>query len=446
MDTTSEYLERMGAIPLLTPEEERKLSATMIAGREAEEAIANGARRNPTLKRTIAHGQKARDRFILANLRLVVSIAKKYPLPQGWELLDLVQEGNLGLERAVAKFDHRKGFKFSTYATYWIRQAIGRAIDSKGDLINIPSEVVGKYRSESRAANASGEKMSREFQQIGVLLNPTYLDATVGDDDDGETLNNFVASKDNVETQLQDIHQSSTIHDALNKMLKEKNPKTGRIDKEKNEKTVKALLYHFGFADGTVYGYAEIGRKLNVSATQAKRLVRIGLDKLRENSSLNHWHFADDTTEAKANGSNGNGQTHAVPAKANREDLTQTTTDASVSGRTPFGSGGAGEARTLVDVSDVLVDPTSAELPDDPSEARAIVRSLVCSVSDEPTSENWVNSLTYLATLADIGLVDEAADGMRQIAAIRVDGNRELPEYVAATFAELVTSPLQAAI
>lgn len=445
MDTTSEYLERMGAIPLLTPEEERKLSSAMIAGREAEEAIANGARRNPSLKRTIAQGQKARDRFIQANLRLVVSIAKKYPLPHGWELLDLVQEGNLGLERAVAKFDHRKGFKFSTYATYWIRQAIGRAIDSKGDLINIPSEVVGKYRSESRAASISGEKMSREFEQIGVLLNPAYLDANIGDDDDGETLNNFVASRENVETQMQDAYQSSTIHDALNKMLREKNPKTGRIDKEKNEKTVKALLYHFGFADGTVYGYAEIGRKLNVSATQAKRLVRIGLDKLRENSSLNSWHHADQeisqvpasTGEVVSLGSGTGFSSGEAAANDNRGTAFV---------RHQVFSVDDDDNRSFVDVSDILVDPTCAMLPEDPSEARAIVRSLVFTVNEEPNRETWVNSLTYLATLADIGLVDEAADGMRRIAVIPTEGHVELPDHVAETFAELVTAPFQAAV
>ena len=91
------------------------------------------------LRRAVAEAAAAKDRFDRANLRLVVSIARRYPLPQGLDLGDLIQEGNLGLEHAVDKFDWRRGFKFSTYATFWIRQAIGRALDQKGSLIRIPA-------------------------------------------------------------------------------------------------------------------------------------------------------------------------------------------------------------------------------------------------------------------------------------------------------------------
>ena len=95
-------------------------------------------------------GRAAKDRFIRANLRLVVSIARRYPLPPGMELLDLIQEGNLGLEHAVDKFDWRKGFKFSTYATFWIRQAIGRALDQKASLVRLPGDRSASLRAALR--------------------------------------------------------------------------------------------------------------------------------------------------------------------------------------------------------------------------------------------------------------------------------------------------------
>ena len=133
-DSIGLYLNDIGKVALLNAEEERELSRAIEAGREAAEQLANGKRR-VALNNTVAAAADAKDRFIRSNLRLVVSIAKRYPLPQGMELLDLIQEGNLGLEHAVDKFDWRRGFKFSTYATFWIRQAIGRALDQKASLI-----------------------------------------------------------------------------------------------------------------------------------------------------------------------------------------------------------------------------------------------------------------------------------------------------------------------
>ena len=121
------YLNDIGKVPLLTAEDERELSRVIEAGREAAEELENG-KRSVVLKRQVRAAAAAKDRFIRSNLRLVVSIARRYPLPQGMDLLDLIQEGNLGLEHAVDKFDWRKGFKFSTYATFSILQAIGRSL------------------------------------------------------------------------------------------------------------------------------------------------------------------------------------------------------------------------------------------------------------------------------------------------------------------------------
>jgi len=132
-DSVGQYLNEIGLVPLLTADEERELSQMIERGRDAQARLDAGERARE-LRKAVAAAAAAKDRFIRANLRLVVSIARRYPLPPSMELLDLIQEGNLGLEHAVDKFDWRKGFKFSTYATFWIRQAIGRALDQKASL------------------------------------------------------------------------------------------------------------------------------------------------------------------------------------------------------------------------------------------------------------------------------------------------------------------------
>ena len=155
-DSIGLYLNDIGKVPLLTAEDERELSRLVEAGREAAEQLANG-KRSVALKNAVAAAADAKDRFIRSNLRLVVSIAKRYPLPHGMDLLDLIQEGNLGLEHAVDKFDWRRGFKFSTYATFWIRQAIGRALDQKASLIRIPGDRSASLRAALRQASGDGE-------------------------------------------------------------------------------------------------------------------------------------------------------------------------------------------------------------------------------------------------------------------------------------------------
>src|SRR4030095_6289110 len=138
-DSVGQYLNEIGLVPLLTADEERELSQIIERGRQARERLDAGER-GRELRKAVAAAAAAKDRFIRANLRLVVSIARRYPLPPSMELLDLIQEGNLGLEHAVDKFDWRKGFKFSTYATFWIRQAIGRALDQKASLVRLPGD------------------------------------------------------------------------------------------------------------------------------------------------------------------------------------------------------------------------------------------------------------------------------------------------------------------
>ena len=142
-----------------------------------------------------AAGAKAKDRFIRSNLRLVVSIARRYPLPQGMDLGDLIQEGNLGLEHAVDKFDWRRGFKFSTYATFWIRQAIGRALDQKGSLIRIPGDRAATLRSALRQAGGDVETLDACNAELHLLTSTASLDKSIGDDGDA-TLGDLLADDD----------------------------------------------------------------------------------------------------------------------------------------------------------------------------------------------------------------------------------------------------------
>src|SRR6478736_2345526 len=182
-DSVGQYLNEIGLVPLLTAQEERELSQTIEKGRDAAVAMENGERSTPELRRAVKTAAAAKDRFIRANLRLVVSVARRYPLPPGMELLDLIQEGNLGLEHAVDKFDWRKGFKFSTYATFWIRQAIGRALDQKASLVRLPGDRSASLRAALRQVSGDGDELDDEHARLHRLTTPTSLDRVVGDDD-----------------------------------------------------------------------------------------------------------------------------------------------------------------------------------------------------------------------------------------------------------------------
>src|SRR6476659_919923 len=190
-DSIGLYLNDIGKVPLLDAQEERDLSRTIELGREAAARIDAGEDA-PDLRRAVRAAASAKDRFIRSNLRLVVSIARRYPLPQGMDLLDLIQEGNLGLEHAVDKFDWRRGFKFSTYATFWIRQAIGRALDQKGSLIRIPGDRAASLRSALRQAGGEVETLDAQNAELHLLTSTASLDKTIGDDGDA-TLGDLLA-------------------------------------------------------------------------------------------------------------------------------------------------------------------------------------------------------------------------------------------------------------
>jgi RNA polymerase sigma factor (sigma-70 family) len=164
-DSVGLYLDSVAEHELLTADDEVRLARAMEAGRKAQRRLDDGGRITPTerarIYRAIHQADEAKAEFIRSNLRLVISIAKRYT-GRGLDLLDLVQEGNLGLIRAVEKFDWRKGFKFSTYATWWIRQAITRGLGNQGRTIRLPVHMVDVVRTVQETALTLGEKLRRQ--------------------------------------------------------------------------------------------------------------------------------------------------------------------------------------------------------------------------------------------------------------------------------------------
>ena len=267
-DSIGLYLNDIGKVPLLTAEDERELSRVIEAGREAAEQLANG-KRGVALKNAVAAAADAKDRFIRSNLRLVVSIARRYPLPQGMDLLDLIQEGNLGLEHAVDKFDWRRGFKFSTYATFWIRQAIGRALDQKASLIRIPGDRSASLRAALRQASGDGETLDQANAELHRLTTPVSLDKTVGDDGDA-TLGDLMA---NGEGTPEDAVMSMVDGDLLDELL-------GTLDGRARY----AVEARFGLLDGERKSFREVGESLGVTAEAARRLVSRAVAGLRDDA------------------------------------------------------------------------------------------------------------------------------------------------------------------
>ncbi len=210
------YLREMARTALLTAEEEVDLAKRYEAGLEAERVLATFLDAKPPMKRrrqlhrVRGDGRRAKERLVQANLRLVVSVAKRYQ-GQGLPLLDLIQEGNLGLLRAVEKFDYRRGYKFSTYATWWIRQAVGRGVADKGRTIRLPvhmmervrralsmqrdlAESLGREPQIEELAEELGEDVETVEELLTYARTPTSLETPVGEDGDAE-LGDFIEDR-----------------------------------------------------------------------------------------------------------------------------------------------------------------------------------------------------------------------------------------------------------
>jgi RNA polymerase primary sigma factor len=268
-DSVGQYLNEIGMVPLLNAQEERELSKLIEAGFAARARKEEGET-GREIDRTIRTAEQAKDRFIRSNLRLVVSVARRYPLPPGMELLDLIQEGNLGLEHAVDKFDWRKGFKFSTYATFWIRQAIGRALDQKASLVRLPGDRSASLRAALRAVSGNGDELDEEHARLHRLTTPTSLDRTIGDDDSNELVDLLPDSNPGPEQEVMDRAENEMATSLLDVL---------------DTRARYAVEQRFGLRDGRKRSYREVGEELGVTAEAARRLVKRAVNTVRDRAS-----------------------------------------------------------------------------------------------------------------------------------------------------------------
>ena len=271
-DSVAQYLNEIGTVPLLNAQEERELAQVIEAGFEARARLEAGEK-GREIRNAIRDAAAAKDRFIRANLRLVVSVARRYPLPVGMELLDLIQEGNLGLEHAVDKFDWRKGFKFSTYATFWIRQAIGRSIDQKANLIRLPGGVASDLRAALREASTgdgTDATFDDEMSRVRRLTSVASLDRPVGDDSDA-TFGDFVAcDRAGPEDLVSALDSATRAADLLETL---------------DARSRVVVEMRFGLVDGTPCSFREIGDTLDITAENARRVMSNALSVLRHSAT-----------------------------------------------------------------------------------------------------------------------------------------------------------------
>ena len=262
-DPVKIYLKEIGRVPLLTPEEEIELAERMLQG-----------------------DQKARKRLSEANLRLVVSIAKRY-VGRGMQFLDLIQEGNLGLIKAVEKFDHTKGFKFSTYATWWIRQAITRAIADQARTIRIPVHMVetitkvkkassqllhqnGHDPSPEEIADSLDMPVEKVREIMRIAQDPVSLETPIGEEEDSH-LGDFIPDDD-----------APAPADAASLILLKE--QLGEVLSTLTEREEKVLRLRFGLEDGRSRTLEEVGKEFNVTRERIRQIEAKALRKLRHPS------------------------------------------------------------------------------------------------------------------------------------------------------------------
>jgi RNA polymerase primary sigma factor len=287
-DTVGLYLKEMARVPLLTTEQEVDLATRIERGNfsELDLAKANGrisAKRRAELNGFIQDARAARDHLIKANTRLVVSIAKKY-MGRGVPFLDLIQEGNLGLMKAVEKFDYHRGYRFSTYATWWIRQTITRAIADQGRTIRVPVHMSDRIRRLYKIARQLEQDLGRkptpeeiaEVMEIDarkvqwmmrVSWRPLSLETPVGEDEDTE-LGSFVED-DTTPTPTQSAYQN-LLRDKIEEVLATLSPREARI-----------LRLRFGLHNGRPYTLEEVGQKFGLTRERIRQIEGKALRRLR---------------------------------------------------------------------------------------------------------------------------------------------------------------------
>ena len=293
-DPVRMYLKEIGKVPLLTADQEVELATVMSAGREAEARVAQAEEDGKTipeaemaeLKKQIKAGEKAKQQLAEANLRLVVSIAKRY-VGRGMLFLDLIQEGNLGLIKAVEKFDYTKGYKFSTYATWWIRQAITRAIADQARTIRIPVHMVETINKVIRVSrqllqelghDPSPEEISAEMNMpvdkvreiLKIAQEPVSLETPIGEEEDSH-LGDFIPDDD--APVPAEAASQTLLKEQLADVLKTLTPREEKV-----------LRLRFGLEDGRPRTLEEVGKEFNVTRERIRQIEAKALRKLRHPS------------------------------------------------------------------------------------------------------------------------------------------------------------------
>jgi len=288
IDVVGLYLKEMSTVPLLNMEQEVDLAKRIEAGKKARRNLNKFNGRTPLDKKlqfeaVIEDGRLAREHLIRANTRLVVSIAKKY-MGRGVPFLDLIQEGNLGLMKGVSKFDYRRGFRFSTYATWWIRQTITRSIADQGRTIRVPVHMIDRIRLLYKTAHTLEQKlghpptvedladeMNEELDKVDWMLRvswlPLSLESPVGDEDDSE-LGMFV----------EDENSPSPSQAAYKNMLEQK---VHEVLGTLSPREARILRLRFGLENGRAYTLEEVGEKFGLTRERIRQIEGKALRRLR---------------------------------------------------------------------------------------------------------------------------------------------------------------------
>lgn len=285
-DSVGLYLKEVGRVPLLTAEQEVSLSKRIERGRNARETMARGEGNRANLRLFIEDGWAAREHLITANSRLVISVAKKY-MGRGVPFLDLIQEGNIGLIRAAKKFDYRRGHKFSTYATWWIRQAVTRAIADQGRTIRVPvhmgdqinrllrtshqlTQLLGRDPTTEELAESLSVTPKKVENMIQVARRPISLE-TPTDEEEDSILSDFI--QDEESPAPTEIVTHLLLREQLRDVLHTLPPREVRI-----------LQLRYGLHDGQSYTLEEVGRKMGVTRERVRQIEAQALSRLRHPS------------------------------------------------------------------------------------------------------------------------------------------------------------------
>ncbi|MFZ5858277.1 MAG: sigma-70 family RNA polymerase sigma factor [Chloroflexota bacterium] len=286
-DPVGLYLKEMARAPLLTMEEELELAIRIENARTVRKSLeardAQTAEKRRRIEPILEVGLEAREKLIKANTRLVVSIAKRF-IGRGIPFLDLVQEGNLGLMKAVEKFDHHRGFRFSTYATWWIKQSISRAIADQGRTIRVPVHMVDRIRQLYKAQRELEQRLGRQptIEEIASALSlpvhkvqwimrvswqPLSLESPVGEDDEAEL--GYFIEDDTSPTPMQSAYQSM-LKDKMSQVLDALSPRESQV-----------LRWRFGLYDGHEYTLEEVGQKFGLTRERIRQIEGKALRQLR---------------------------------------------------------------------------------------------------------------------------------------------------------------------